>query len=337
MFTFLDQISLIRYLIVWRVNSSLVFLPRYLSIDISYVLGSIIAERLPSSEKTAWKKALRLDKTSAPPKSGTSRINTDHLLETNWPIDAVLFTYPSKLAFGRDELIFWELKLFGEHADHGLFLELILPAMETASVTADIRLHHRHQLWGHFDVLHVFAARGNRWEPVVLDGRLDLKSRVMPFQWQEQLALVARPTLKRLTWMSPFDLNDLMFHINKFQISFENHPLFHNNAPTLSMLLAALIFRLHELCIGRKKPQEQIGNFLNEQEQHAFRQALHSSYHTAVIDSQIKSAPRNMPGKWIGVQRFQMIPPAIIPYLELASIFHIGNQTHFGCGSFILS
>lgn len=337
MFTFLNQISLIRYLIVWRVNSSLVFLPRYLSIDICYVLGSIIAERLPSSEKTAWKKALRLDNKPIPLNSGANQATTAQLLNINWPIEAVLFTYPCKIAFGRDELILWELKLFGEHADHGLFLELILPAMETASLTTDRRWNQRHPLWGHFDVLHVFAAKGNRWEPIVVDGRLDLKSRVTPFQWHEQLALDARPTLKQLTWMSPFDFNNLTFSLNKFQISFDNLPLFHNNAPTLSMLLAALIYRLHELCIGRKKPQEQIRNFFNEQERDAFQQALNSIYHSAVVSSRITSAPRNMPGKWIGIQRFQMIPPAIIPYLELASILHVGSQTHFGCGSFILS
>lgn len=315
----------------------MVFFPRYLSIDLSLVLGSIITERLPSSEKTVWKKALKLDKAASLAISNKKNPQTALPANITWPIEAVLFTYPGKRTYGRDELIFWELKLFGEHADHGLFLELILPAMEAASVTPNPQWNQRNRLWGHFDVVHVFAARGNRWEPIVKDGRLDLRARVMPFQWQEQLSFACRSNLKRLNWMSPFDFSDVLFNLNKFEISFENRILFQDNAPTLSLLLAGLLYRLHELCMGKKKPFDQIGKFLNEEEQHGFRQALNSVHRIAITNSRIKSAPSTMPGKWIGVQRFQTIPPAAIPYLELASILHIGAQTHFGCGSYVLS
>ncbi len=338
MFTFLDQISFIRYLIVWRVNSSLAFLPRYLSIDISYVIGTTLAERLPSSQKTVWKKALQPNKISGSKHQRASDIKTASLLNIHWPIDAVLFTYPGKRSYGRDELIFWELKLFGEAADHGVFLELILPAMEAASMTSDPQWNQRNRLWGHFDVLHVFAAKGNRWEPVVKDGRLDLRYRPTPFQWREQLSLTGpqNQRFKRLAWMSPFDLSDIMFRLNKFQISFENRPLFHNNAPTLAMVMASLLYRLQELQNKRKKPMAEIGDFLSPAERDAFHQVLNIASPVAVTESRIRSVPKKMPGKWFGVQRFYVIPPAVIPYLELASIFHIGSQTHFGCGTFML-
>lgn len=107
MFTLFNQISLIRYLIVWRVNSSVVFLPRYLSIDLSRVLGSIFTERLPSSEKTVWEKALKLDKAACPIASNNKNAQTAPSVKSTWPIDAVLFTYPGKRTYGRDELIFW--------------------------------------------------------------------------------------------------------------------------------------------------------------------------------------------------------------------------------------
>ncbi|MDZ7335438.1 MAG: hypothetical protein ONB33_14180 [candidate division KSB1 bacterium] len=76
---------------------------------------------------------------------------------------------------------------------------------------------------------------------------------------------------------------------------------------------------------------------MNEKEQYGFRHALNSAHRIALTNSGIKSAPRTMVGKWIGVHHFQPIPSALIPYLELTSILHIGSQTHFGCETYILS
>jgi hypothetical protein len=339
MFTFLNRINLIRYLIVWRVNSSLAFFPRYLSIDISRVIGSIIAKRLPSNEKTAWKKSLEplINKARNYPRQ--KKTNAISFPDVAWPINAVLFIYPSKRTYGRDELIFWELKLFGEHADHGLFLEVILPAMEEASFTSDPRWNQRNRLWGHFDVVDVFAARGNHWEPVVKEGRLDLRYRATPFQWQEQLSFKPKSGyhFTRLNWMSPFDLNDILFYLNKFQFSFENRLLFRNNAPTLALLLASLLYRVDELLHSRPKLPENIGDFFDDEDRKVFYQVLEQVNRIPIKTNCIRSAPGNMPGKWIGVQRFPVIPRFIIPYLELASILHIGRQTHFGCGTFMIA
>jgi len=128
MLSFLNQISLIRYLVVWRVNSSLAYFPRYLSVDISKVIGSIIAQRLPTSEKSAWKKAIDplVRPAGSASKNSTTKPASIAIKDESWPINSVIFTYPCKRAYGKDELIFWELKLFGKHADHGLFLEVIL-------------------------------------------------------------------------------------------------------------------------------------------------------------------------------------------------------------------
>ncbi len=340
MFSFLNQISLIRYLIVWRVNSSLAFFPRYLSIDISRVIGSIICQRLPSTEKTVWKKSLDplLNETNNTISRNKKEI-IKSIPDVAWPINAVLFIYPSKRTYGRDELIFWELKLFGEHADHGLFLEVILPAMEEASYMSDPQWNQRNRLWGHFDIVNIYAARGNHWEPVVKDGRLDLRYRPTPFQWQEKLRIKpkSRYRFTRLNWMSPYDLSELMFHLNNFRFSFENRALFLNNAPTLTLLLASLLYRIDELLHGRSKVPENIGDFFDDEDRKLCHQVLEKVNRIPIKTNNIKPAPTTMPGKWIGVQRFQAIPRLIIPYLELASILHVGKQTHYGCGTFVVA
>ncbi len=45
---------------------------------------------------------------------------------------------------------------------------------------------------------------------------------------------------------------------------------------------------------------------------------------------------RLQPGRWIGKQKFTTIPAPVVPCLELASIFHVGGYTHFGCGTFVI-
>ena len=53
-----NSIHLIRYLLVWRVNHSLIRLPSWLPVELSFVLGNIIAERLPTNQARPWRKAL---------------------------------------------------------------------------------------------------------------------------------------------------------------------------------------------------------------------------------------------------------------------------------------
>jgi len=339
MLSFINRISLIRYLIVWRVNRSLAFFPRYLSIDISKVIGSIISQRLPTSEKSAWKKAID-PLLSSPDNNFRNRKEPfKSVPDISWPINSVIFVYPGKRTYGRDELIFWELKLFGKHADHGLFLEVILPAMEEASYTSDSQWNQRNRLWGHFDIQNVYAARGNRWESVVTNGRLDLRYRANPLQWQEKLRFKPKSIyhFSKLNWMSPFDISEIIPYINKFDFGIENQPLYYNNAPTLSLILINLIYRVHELIQQRPKIQDKIGDFLSEDDRKAFFEAFQKIIKIPIKKNNIKPAPSAMPGKWIGTQQFKGIPRTIIPYLELASILHIGKYTHFGCGMFVIA
>jgi hypothetical protein len=339
MLSFLNRINLIRYLIVWRVNSSLAFLPRYLSIDLSRVIGSIIAQRLPSTEKTAWKKTLDplINYLEHPAKNQQGKRKP--IPDVAWPINATLFVYPGKRTYGKDELIFWELKLFGEHADHGLFLEVILSALEEASFTSNPQWNQKNRLWGHFDILHVYAARGNSWEPVVTDGKLNLRYRATPFQWCEKQRFKpkSRYHFSRLNWMSPFDFVDIVSNLSKFKFSLKHLTLLVNNAPTLPLILLSLIFRIDELLHDRAKIPENVGEFLSNEDRKSFHLALEKVVNISMDKNNIRPAPSNWPGRWFGVQQFKGIPRSIIPYLELASILHIGKQTHFGCGTFVIA
>ena len=297
----LDSISLIRYLIVWRVNSSLVWLPRCLSTEMSPILGQIITKRLPTNEARAWRKTL-----DQPGKS----------TEPSWPIEAVLFTRPGKRTYGSGETILWELKLFGGEADHGFFLEVILPAMEEAGYISDPKWNRPNRLWGRFDIHSVYVARGLDWEPLVTSGQLDLRCRVSPVQWAEGLSFAAetkfsKPT--RLTWVTSFDLAGGNTRRKKKA----------NAAPTLDSILRALISRM-----------EQLG--LSPGEDQPIQDAMEQAGRVSMIHRGIRSAPKGSPARWAGSQLFPYIPSPVIPYLELASILHIGRRTHLGCGTYSL-
>ncbi len=45
----------------------------------------------------------------------------------------------------------------------------------------------------------------------------------------------------------------------------------------------------------------------------------------------------NVPNAWQGIQRYQRIPEALLPYLKPASILQVGKYTHFGCGTLYLA
>ena len=51
----------------------------------------------------------------------------------------------------------------------------------------------------------------------------------------------------------------------------------------------------------------------------------------------LQASPKEWPGHKIGMQVFQDIQLPLLPYLELASILHIGEHTHLGCGTFVLT
>jgi hypothetical protein len=250
MYSYLDSVNLIRYLLVWRVNSSLVRLPMHFSAELSAVIGEIIADRLPTSKARHWRKSLAAWDEHRDEASSRGKKFLKNIPEVSWPIESVLFVYPDKTTYGQGELILWELKLIGDSADHGFFLEVILPAMEEASYTSDPRWHRPNRLWGRFDIQSVYVARGEKWEPLVSDGRLDLRYRATPVQWKEGLtfglgseARYRHPT--RLVWLTPFDLRlDSHKEGNASATRMEEGT---DKPPSLQCILVSLIHRMRIL------------------------------------------------------------------------------------------
>ncbi len=335
MWPFIKPIKLIRYLLVWRVNSSLVRVPRCLSAELSLVLGTMIANRLPTREARSWRKAL----TPWDEVGGLSLVGEKkptRLPEASWPMEAVLFAYPGKRTYGQGELILWELKLLGESADHGLFLEALLPAMEEAGSVSEPQWQRQNVLWGRFDIHAVYVARGPQWEPIVRDGRLDLNYRATPVQWAEGLPFDQRSgrVFDRLTWLTPFDLVGAEDRTDRRRGRKRIPP---DQAPTLQCILQSLIARMSQLLPGKHHTPEDVWSVLSEEEQTSFQAVMEQASLIPIGRQSLKPAPKRGPGRWIGTQTFPSIPHPLIPYLELASVLHIGKQTHFGCGTFVIS
>jgi hypothetical protein len=328
MWSFIEPINLIRYLCVWRVNRALVRLPAYLPTKLSQVLGAIIADHLPTREARPWLKALAQAAPHHPA----------------WPIEAVLFAYPGKQFYGPGELIFWELKLLGPQADHTFFLEIILPAMEAASHTTDPRWYESNTLWGRFDIEAIYVARGSRWEPLVSQGRLDTRYRAEPMQWAEGLTFAPAPgddrSFRSLTWLTPVDLRPLPAPSGSLDFSPEEIEAKSKATeipiPTLQLLLESLLARIAQLTPGKYTTPGDVWNMLPPDDQAALWDAVTKADQIKVRQTQPQAAPKDWPQGWLGEQTFAAMPPSLLPYLELASILHLGRRTHAGCGAFVM-
>ncbi|CAK0754466.1 CRISPR_Cas6 domain-containing protein [Gammaproteobacteria bacterium] len=314
MLDFINPIALIRYLIVWRVTSPIVLLPRCFPIELTMILGKLIENNLPSQQSREWRKTL----TNQTPR---------------WPVETVIF-FPylsGKRAYGKGELIIWELKLIGESADHGLFLELILPAMEKAATIRDHALRGRRNLWSRFDIQAIYVARGRMWEPLVDKGKLNTDYRPTPTQWMDGLTLgeSTRRGYRYFHWITPFE----------FISNHENDPAA-GVGPSLKNIFNALMTRMTIFLPGKNESQriQEVWALLSPTEQSKIEWALQQEGSQPLVQQEaLQSPPKEWPGQKIGVQAFQDITPSLFPYLELASILHIGEHVRLGCGTFVLT
>ncbi len=312
-------LSLIRYLIALRVTGPYVHLPVPTAVEFSWILGKAVADRLPAVQARPWHKALAQWETCFDPSAGRytllGRRGLIGIPERPWPIDAVIFFYPGKDAYGEGEPILCELKLMGEAADHGLFLEVILPALEAAGQTACPGGRGRNPLWGHYDIQSIHVARGPRWEPLAHDGRLDLNSRPTGGQWSEGWADRYDPgrTYTELTWLAPFDLS---------------------SASTVRRILTALVERMEGLFLRKN---QNLWEMLAETEAENLRNAVLGADHHPLTRKNLRSSSNPWPGRWRGRQQFpRPLKGPFVPYLALAALLHVGKHTHYGCGTFLL-
>ena len=349
--------KLIRYLFVLRVNSTLVRLPRYPALEFSHTLGAMIAARLPTLEARRWRKALMPRPASGAALlevgSETTIADESHhdgqgsgavtstpatgqdIPQRAWPLDAILFVYPGKLIYGQGELILWELKLLRDSANHGLFLETLLPAIEAAAVTKEPQWNRPGKLWGHFDLEGLYVARGLQWQPLVKQGQIDLGLPVTPTQWLENVPVTwpdqRLPT--HLTWLTPFALGEY----SAAELPKQNRRRKQKQRarsvapPSLTTILQALATRLGPNLPEWRSPKRSSKPSLT------WAEVLHEAEKTVVLQHELQHPGKLVPGQGIGRQRFSGIPRSAVPYLMLASMLHIGDYTHVGCGTFSLS
>lgn len=369
MLPIISQVNLIRYLIVWQAAAPFVQLPRHFAADISRTLAVLIAESLPTQQARPWRKTA--EAWGALPPEGDAEADAQARPKATragqraasaaslrpapdvapaagwpaWPIEAVIWPYPGKRAYGQGEPILWELKLLGDAADHGLFLEVILPAMEAAATTTDERWRRPRTLWGRFDIQSIFVSRGPRWEQIVRDRRLDLDYRVTPAQWAEGLAwdAPAKQRRRRLAWLTPFDLRVVEPEAAAppepdaaaagLPAPRRPRPAARTPAPTLREILDALMARAAPLMLGKRAAADQAWALLTPEERATVWAACDEGRLTKV---ELHRSDAGAPGRWLGEQTFAKISPTLWPYLELAATLHVGRHTHFGCGAFKL-
>ncbi len=328
-------ISLLRYLFVCRVTASIARVHGNPAVALSRILGETIADRLPTVDARPWHKSMAAWETCRAEKSNGKRmvymgrhryvdVPTDP-----WPIAAALCFYPAKKSFGEGEPVLWELKLMGTSADHGHFLEVILPAVEDIGYRLNPELAGSNSLWGSFELKGVYVAHGTRWAPLVENGQLDLRYRPTPTQWSDGWARRFDPArgFTCLEWLKPFSLKVLVGEHRRMI-----------KVPSVRNILNAWVERMAVLLAGRNAPPEAFWDLMSEAEADALRAAFVQADTIPMSRYDFRSVPAPWPGKWVGRQTFTLpIGGELIPYLALAAMFHVGEYTHYGCGTFLLS
>ncbi len=338
MWNIIRQIPMIRYLIVLRINKPIVFLPTWLPAEVSLVLGTLIADRLPVQWVRQWRKALAVwkedkrDSTTHPPRSSF----TAPPPEASWPIETVWFPYPRKRHYHSGERILLEFKIIGEEADHGFFLESVLPVLEAAGYRIDTPWYRQDSLWGRYEIAAVYVGRGRHWEPLVQNGRLDLRYQASVTQWIEGMDEVP-PSPKQystLNWVTPFD--GLPYgNPSASELSSKNNlpPV-----PHLRQVLDATVARIASVLPGKRNDMELFWEGIAPADAAPLQEAFNQAETIGQKDHSIVPPPKGFPGQGIGSVTFNdSIPPILLPLLDIGSILHVGRQTHIGCGTFYLT
>ncbi len=316
--------KLIRYLIAWRVNTSMVRLPLDFSALLSKTLSKAIADRLSTKDARVWRKCLDTERQQMFNASATGGTNIkDNYPETPWPIHAIILPHTSKRNYGHNETILWELKLIGDNADHGFFLEAILPAMEQLSFEPKGRLN----VWGHFDIQHIWVANGNAWDPLIVDGQLNLRYHPKPLQWSshfsERTYTREMTHQKNLVFLTPFEFAPQ--HVGQMKDQF---------LPDMTILLESLIRRWS--FFTSSKIQKEIWDLLPASILSEVKKAWETASTMKIQSYNISPALKDAPGLWKGELQYREIPFFLLPYLDMAAILHVGHKTHYGCGTFVM-
>jgi hypothetical protein len=163
-----------------------------------------------------------------------------------------------------------------------------------------------------------------------------LRYRPTPRQWAEGLTFDqnSKRTFKNLTWLTPFDLTPAADSLLTKPTPTDKIPP--PERPTLPRMMEALIARLAVLLPGKHNTPDDVWRMVAPEEKTSLQDLIKQGRGKSPRVRDIRPAPSYWPGRWIGKQTIGVFPAASIPYLELASILHLGRQTHFGCGTFTI-
>jgi len=296
-------------------------LPLDFSASISKTLGNAIADSVSTRDARLWRKHLNTNKLNLFQRSEME----DPYPESPWPVHAVIVPYTNKRNYCQGEVLYWELKLIGDSADHGFFLEAIIPAMEKLGyVEQNIHLS-RMSIWGHFDILSVWVANGNKWEPLINKSQLNLRYNPKPLQWNRHLTEEyyhkEMSKQKRLVWLRPFefDIQDVSEMKDKF-------------IPEMQTIVESVVRRWSFFSSTRIR--KEVWDLVPSQLIVEVKKAWEIACNMRIISYNLFPALRNEPGLWLGEVEYENIPVFLMPYLDMAAMFHVGKKTHYGCGTF---
>jgi hypothetical protein len=301
----------------------MVRLPLDFSAAISKTLGYAIADSIATRDARKWHKHLDANKLNLFQRPTVE----DPYPENPWPVNAVILPYTNKRNYCKGEIIYWELKLIGDSADHGFFLEAIVPAMEKLGYTEQNIHQSRISIWGHYDILSVWVANGKMWEPLIHESQLNLRYNPKPLQWNAQFTeeYYHKNMAKqiRLIWSRPFefDTQDVSQIKDRF-------------IPEMQTIIESVIRRWGFFTSStlRKDFLDLLPSDLLTEVKKAWEIACNMR----ITSYNLKPALRDEPGLWSGELTYENIPVFLMPYLDIAAIFHVGKKTHYGCGTFVL-
>lgn len=306
------MLSLLRYLIVLRPNQAMAMLPPSLEIELVHWLGTLMARNIGGHEAKAWNKAVR--------RVAERRIDTfpDRRSPDPWPLCFSLLVRTPSVRLIRGEPFILELNLFGERSSHQFFMGYILPALEQGGYEREAS-RSRSSLLGNYDVTDVYCAKGRRWEALVDMGCVTELDPPTPQQWCLDF-LTPRPdkVLTRLDWVRPV-------------IPDEQPP---DYGPDMPWLLAALARRVAIIRRSAEVDMDEVIAGLPHCEKTSWEQALVAA--ASMAPPRVLSKPGWPAGALSGHQCFGAIPPVVLPFLELASILHLGLYCQYGYGCFSL-
>lgn len=344
------KLNLYRYLFILRITDTMIIIPRHFPVEVSYILGSTIAGRLPTIQARPWLKSMKQWESihNFRPEMLFRSVSKKQFFPIPcqpWPIEAVILIYPCGISLGQDQLLLMEMKFIGQSADHGFFLETILPAIEELGRKPPIIAGFANRLWGAYQIDSVYISEGGRWHPVAEQGSLDLGYNPKPNQWTDGLTLVRStetPLLDKITWFTPYSPppqtpaengSDYTSNPNPNLIK----PPVRPSLPDIQTIFEQFIIRLEQVTPGKAKDREALLDGLTEDELLLFEGALDTARRIKirkVSSEKINMLYSSLP---IGTQTFATaIPDHLIPFLTLASVLHIGQHTHFGCGTFFI-